>query len=210
MKFLLIFCALIPHVYVIIFIRPFTAHKSIFHISSHGRGDVIFVNCVLTLAIPFLFSCNCARPVNLGWRERRHKGGGGGGQGRRICSLRIWSGWEELSLSWDTYCSTDEEISFLELIGFQSDGWLFIMKTNWQIKLIIQINRILNMTLNRLLISLIFGSIFSQMFKKCPSVPIRKKTHKLLCKVWMQFFFVRLYMTKTFVVAFSVEWIILF
>lgn len=76
MKFLLIFCALIPHVYVIIFIRPFTAHKSIFHISSHGRGDVIFVNCVLTLAIPFLFSCNCARPVNLGWRERRHKGRG--------------------------------------------------------------------------------------------------------------------------------------
>lgn len=76
MKFLLIFCALIPHVYVIIFIRPFTAHKSIFHISSHGRGDVIFVNCVLTLAIPFLFSRNCARPVNLGWRERGHKGRG--------------------------------------------------------------------------------------------------------------------------------------
>lgn len=79
MKFLLIFCALIPHVYVIIFIRPFTAHKSIFHISSHGRGDVIFVNCVLTLAIPFLFSCNCARPVNLGWWEQRHKGKRGGG-----------------------------------------------------------------------------------------------------------------------------------
>ena len=62
--------------YVIIFIRPFTAHKSIFHISSHARGDVIFVNCVLTLAIPFLFSCNCARPVNLGWWEQRHKGRG--------------------------------------------------------------------------------------------------------------------------------------
>lgn len=78
MKFLLIFCALIPHVYVIIFIRPFTAHKSIFHISSHGRGDVIFVNCVLTLAIPFLFGCNCARPVNLGvlGEEAREKGGG--------------------------------------------------------------------------------------------------------------------------------------
>lgn len=78
MKFLLIFCALIPHVYVIIFIRPFTAHKSIFHISSHGRGDVIFVNCVLTLAIPFLFSCNCARPVNLGVQgaEAQEEGGG--------------------------------------------------------------------------------------------------------------------------------------
>lgn len=74
MKFLLIFCALIPHVYVIIFIRPFTAHKSIFHISSHARGDVIFVNCVLTLAIPFLFSCNCARPVNLGCWEQGHRG----------------------------------------------------------------------------------------------------------------------------------------
>lgn len=78
MKFLLIFCALIPHVYVIIFIRPFTAHKSIFHISSHARGDVIFVNCVLTLAIPFLFSCNCARPVNLGWWEQGQERSGEG------------------------------------------------------------------------------------------------------------------------------------
>lgn len=83
MKFLLIFCALIPHVYVIIFIRPFTAHKSIFHISSRGRGDVIFVNCVLTLAIPFLFSRNCARPVNLGGeREGLGVHEGSGGEGR--------------------------------------------------------------------------------------------------------------------------------
>lgn len=81
MKFLLIFCALIPHVYVIIFIRPFTAHKSIFHISSHGRGDVIFVNCVLTLAIPFLFSCNCARPVNLGVLGAEGREGKWGGFG---------------------------------------------------------------------------------------------------------------------------------
>lgn len=137
MKFLLIFCALIPHVYVIIFIRPFTAHKSIFHISSLGSGDVIFVNCVLTPAIPFLFSCNCARPVNLGWWEQRHKGRGeeegGGGRGERICSLRLRSGWEELSASPDTYRSIDGEISFLELISLQSDGGLLIMEINWQI-----------------------------------------------------------------------------
>lgn len=106
MKFLLIFCALIPHVYVIIFIRPFTAHKSIFHISSHGRGDVIFVNCVLTLAIPFLFSCNCARPVNLGvlGAEAREEGGVG--------SLRRGPGWEEVRLSGQAHCSTDEKVSF--------------------------------------------------------------------------------------------------
>lgn len=167
MKFLLIFCALIPHVYVIIFIRPFTAHKSIFHISSHGRGDVIFVNCVLTLAIPFLFSRNCARPVNLGWRERGHKGrgggeggGGGGGRGRRICSLRFWSGWEEPSLSAATDRGADGEISFSELISLQSDGWLLVMKTKWQIRLI---SGILNTALNRRLIS---GSIFSRAFKE--------------------------------------------
>lgn len=110
MKFLLIFCALIPHVYVIIFIRPFTAHKSIFHISSHARGDVIFVNCVLTLAIPFLFSCNCARPVNLGWWEQGHKGGGEEDEGREfaVCGL-VWLQGADPPTR-ETYCSIGDEI----------------------------------------------------------------------------------------------------
>lgn len=111
MKFLLIFCALIPHVYVIIFIRPFTAHKSIFHISSHARGDVIFVNCVLTLAIPFLFSCNCARPVNLGWWEQGREGGGGEDEGGEfaVCGF----GLAVRSRSPRTRCSAGDEISFI-------------------------------------------------------------------------------------------------
>lgn len=145
MKFLLIFCALIPHVYVIIFIRPFTAHKSIFHISSHGRGDVIFVNCVLTLAIPFLFSCNCARPVNLGWRERRHKGRGEEGGEFVVCGYGL------AGRSWAfpqirTAALMRKYHFFLELISCWSDGWLFIMGANWQIKRIVLINRILNTT----------------------------------------------------------------
>lgn len=117
MKFLLIFCALIPHVYVIIFIRPFTAHKSIFHISSHARGDVIFVNCVLTLAIPFLFSCNCARPVNLGWWEQRHWGGGRGA----VCGRGCLGGAHAPP---DTCCGFDDEISFLQLISFK---WMVLI-----------------------------------------------------------------------------------
>lgn len=121
MKFLLIFCALIPHVYVIIFIRPFTAHKSIFHISSHGRGDVIFVNCVLTPAIPFLFSCNCARPVNLGVPGARGVGG--------VWSLRRGPGWEEVRLSGQTHCSTDEEVSFFH-INKHSERWPDICNGN--------------------------------------------------------------------------------
>ena len=130
MKFLLIFCALIPHVYVIIFIRPFTAHKSILHISSHSRGDVIFVNCVLTPAIPFSFGCNCARPVNLGEVGENTEdiwgvgeGGGGGevgvearvregvymeGEGHSVSAHQPFLG--------GTYCSIDDEISFFELI----------------------------------------------------------------------------------------------
>lgn len=138
MKFLLIFCALIPHVYVIIFIRPFTAHKSIFHISSHGRGDVIFVNCVLTLAIPFLFSCNCARPVNLGcWVGAEAREGGVAGE-FVVCGVgpggRRWDLLEKCTAA--LMRMSFFSFFFTQLISFQSDERVFMVKTNLQIKAI--------------------------------------------------------------------------
>lgn len=133
MKFLLIFCALIPHVYVIIFIRPFTAHKSIFHISSHGRGDVIFVNCVLTLAIPFLFSCNCARPVNLGCWEQRHEGGGERRAGEFVV-CGVGPAGRRRDLLQKCTAALMRKYHFLQLTSFQSDDQAFMMKTNWQIQ----------------------------------------------------------------------------
>lgn len=159
MKFLLIFCALIPHVYVIIFIRPFTAHKSIFHISSHGRGDVIFVNCVLTLAIPFLFSCNCARPVNLGVPGA----GGREGSGEGVRSLWCGPGWEEVRLAGQTHCSTDEEVSFLKkLIRIQSHGQMLDIESYF-------------------LISFLFGLLPSQRIKKRPCVNENQSAKSEIC-----------------------------
>ena len=68
-----------------------------------------------------------------GGGSRGTREGVGGGRGERICSLRLRSGWEELSAPPDTDRSIDGEISFLELISLQSDGGLLIMEINWQI-----------------------------------------------------------------------------